>query len=296
MWSAVTLAALAAVGWGIAEFVAGMWARRLPVPVVLGWSKVAGMVLAAAAVAIVATPFPADARLLWAAAAGLCSVPALGLLYLALRRGSTAVVAPVAAVAATVPVLWGLANGERLSAEEAAGIVAVLAGVTLVSWPFGESIDRARRQGVAMVYAMGSALGIGMFYLLLHEASAADPLWATAVARVVGGVVGLGLLVGMWLRRRRVSQPPPPARRQPRRAIVAAAAGVLGIGLADAGADGAFAFASTLGELGSASVIASLYPAVTVLLGVWLLRERLHRLHICGVFAALAGGAVMAAT
>jgi drug/metabolite transporter (DMT)-like permease len=48
-----------------------------------------------------------------------------------------------------------------------------------------------------------------------------------------------------------------------------------------------------LGGLGPASVLSSLYPAVTVVLGVLLLRERVRRLQAVGVVAALAGAALV---
>src|SRR2546430_3419931 len=52
-------------------------------------------------------------RLWLGVAAGVVGLPSMGLLYRAMRDGSAAVVAPVAAVAALVPVGWGLLHGDR---------------------------------------------------------------------------------------------------------------------------------------------------------------------------------------
>ena len=45
--TAVTLAATASLAWGVADLLAGVWTRRVPVRVVLAYSKVAGFVAVA---------------------------------------------------------------------------------------------------------------------------------------------------------------------------------------------------------------------------------------------------------
>jgi drug/metabolite transporter (DMT)-like permease len=69
-----------------------------------------------------------------AAAAGLLDVAATALLLLAVRRGLTVVVAPIAALAPgfTVLLAWALL-GEKLARTQRIGIVAALAGLALVS-------------------------------------------------------------------------------------------------------------------------------------------------------------------
>lgn len=60
-----------------------------------------------------------------------------------------------------------------------------------------------------------------------------------------------------------------------------------GVGALDAAGDGVFVFAAHGGPLGQAAILASLYPAVTVLLNRSVLGERMHAVHFCGVLAAL---------
>jgi drug/metabolite transporter (DMT)-like permease len=55
------------------------------------------------------------------------------------------------------------------------------------------------------------------------------------------------------------------------------------------GADAAFAAASGHGVVSSISVLASLYPVITVLLARAILRERVRPVQLCGVVIALAG-------
>jgi drug/metabolite transporter (DMT)-like permease len=72
------------------------------------------------------------------------------------------------------------------------------------------------------------------------------------------------------------------------------AARILRIGLFDSTANVLFAAANTRGELEVVSVLGSLYPAVTTLLAVVLLHERLGRLQLAGVALALTGVVLLA--
>ena len=178
---AVTLAAAASLAWGLADLLAGVWTRRVPVRVVLAQSKVAGVVAAALVVAVVGTGMPRDGRLWWAALAGVAGVPAMGLLYLAIRRGPLAVVAPVAAGAALVPCCgtWRAAPGSARSRVSASA-----RRCSASRWPASRRGAMGRLRGLrAAPYAGLAALVLGAYFVLLHEAGAADPLWATVVAR-----------------------------------------------------------------------------------------------------------------
>src|SRR5262249_45600766 len=70
---------------------------------------------------------------------------------------------------------------------------------------------------------------------------------------------------------------------------------IMAIGLCDLAANGMFALASRHGLLALVSVIGSLYPVMTVALAYVILHERLTRLQLVGVAAALAGVAAMSA-
>jgi drug/metabolite transporter (DMT)-like permease len=278
----------AAAGWGISDFLAGLLGRRMPLLTILIGSNVAAMLLALLAVAVRAVPPIWDARVWPAVIAGLLGLPAMGLLYRAMRDGSPAVVAPVAAVAALVPVGWGLLHGERLGVGAGLGVAAGLAGVTLASWPVpGSEARRTRR--LASVYALGAALGLGTYFVLLHEAGTADQLWAITFARITEGVVAL--LLALTLRRRR-DRPrlDGPLSGMPGLGLNAP---VLAVGASDVLADAAFV-ASAAELIAPAAVIASLYPAVTLLLNRSFLRERLHTVHLYGVIAAVLSVACLA--
>lgn len=272
-------AVLAAVMWGASDFTAGVLARRLRVTTVLVCSKVFGMALSLPVLAIGDMPSSHDFRL--AMAAGFLGLPALGLLYRAMRDGSLIIVAPVAAAAALVPVGWGLLGGERFGAAGVLGVAVALIGVTLASWPVAGGHARPARLST-MVSALGAALGFGTYFVLLHQASGADPYGVIAVSHICGGAGALVLGAGLGLRRKR-----------PTRTLTPVLA-MCAVGALDVAGDLAFLFAAHGGPLGQAAVLASLYPAVTVLLNRSVLRERMHAVHLCGVLAALFAVACLA--
>jgi drug/metabolite transporter (DMT)-like permease len=72
--------------------------------------------------------------------------------------------------------------------------------------------------------------------------------------------------------------------------------GIVAIGLLGFAANLCFAIASQDGALTVVAVLASLYPAVTVLLGWRILGERLQPVQIVGVLAVFVGIATVAAT
>jgi drug/metabolite transporter (DMT)-like permease len=283
----LALAGLAAGTWGVSDFIAGLLSHRLPVMTILIGSKVAGMLLALLVVAARAVAPPDDLRLLLGVAAGLVGLPAVGFLLRAMRDGSLAVVAPIAAVAALIPVGWGLLRGERFGLGAALGFGVALVGVTLASWPVETGRRRRIRQS-ANLCALAAAIGFGTYFVLLHEASAADQYWATAVARISGGAGALILAAGL---RRRGDASSPSGIRWPGLAL---AAPVFAVGAFDAVGDAAFAVGAAAGSLGLAAIVASMYPAVTVLLNRSLRRERMHTVHLYGVLATLFAVACLA--
>ena len=80
---------------------------------------------------------------------------------------------------------------------------------------------------------------------------------------------------------------------------MAAAADVLPklvvVGLLDMAGNAAFILATQAGELAIATVLASLYPVVTVMLAIVILREHLTRSHVAGIVLTAVSIALIAA-
>ena len=97
-----------------------------------------------AIVAVVAGAPPTAATLGWAALSGILDLAGLWALYRGLSRGSMSVVAPLAATAALVPAVYGIAIGERPSAMVVGGIILAVVGVALAGRSESEAAAGSR--------------------------------------------------------------------------------------------------------------------------------------------------------
>ena len=269
-------ALLASVTWGVADFLGGLKSRVVPTIVVLLLAQVSG-VLAIALVVLLAGNPPPGPSILWAALAGLFGTVGLAAFYRGMAVGSISVVAPIAAVGAVVPVVFGIATGDDVSRFQLVGFTLALAGVAAAS--FERHVGEVR-VAAGVPWAIAAVIGFGGYYVPMHAASEQDFLWAALVFR---STVGL-LAFAAWL----VVRPPITAARGHLKAIAT-------IGILDTAGNALFAGASSLGEVSVVSVLATLYPVTTVALAATVLGERLDRLQLAGVASALAGVVLISA-
>jgi drug/metabolite transporter (DMT)-like permease len=181
------------------------------------------------------------------------------------------VVAPIAGVSAAVPVTVGLATGDRPSPLQIVGIVVALAGVGLAS---REHQEGQRRVAAGVGLALLAALGFGGYFVPMHAAGEADFWWASLIFRGTSfSVVALTAL----------------ALRSSVRVSRGDAAFVAAVGIGDMLGNALFAASSSHGLVSVTSVLASLYPIVTVVLARLVLGERVDRSQEAGIVATLAG-------
>jgi drug/metabolite transporter (DMT)-like permease len=267
------LALASSLVYGSADFLGGLATRRSPVLPVVALSQAAGL-----AVLLVAMPFlpshATHADLAWGAAAGLTGGVGVSLLYHALAIGPMSVVAPVTAVCSiSVPVVVGLALGERPGVRALAGVVLAAAAIVLISrepTPHDATSPAARiSRGVWVALVAGVV--IGFFYVCLSRTGPTAGLWPLLTARGVSVTLfaGAALVGGRSL--------------LPVRAALPA---VLGSGVLDMIANVLYLLAVRGGLLSIVSTLASLYPAATVVLAAIVLRERLRAQQLAGLACA----------
>jgi drug/metabolite transporter (DMT)-like permease len=277
---AVALGIGTALCWGLADFLGGIRTRRLTLAAVLLVSQFTGLATIAAVVAVGSLEAPAAGDLAPALVAGVCQLAGIAALYRALAIGTMSVISPVSASgAAALPVIVGLATGERPGALVFAGMAAAFLGVTLASrTPDSPQRGVTSRQGLEL--AAVAALGFGGFYVGMDAAvDDAEPFWALLAARVSAAATLAAVVLAV---RPRVEAR---AADLPSLAL---------IGLLDVGANGCFTLGVETGLVSVVSVLASLYPVGTVLLARALLGERLVAVQTAGVAFALTGVALIA--
>ena len=263
------LALAAAASWGVGDFLGGLKSRSLNPVAILIVAQPIGLTLLGVWVAVRGQGPPGSA-VLWACLASVLGTTGLIAFYLGMAAGALSIVAPIAGAGAAIPVIWGLAGGDHPSGYQELGFAAALIGVVLASF---ERKPEAARLAAGAGWAAIAMLAFGAYYIPMHAASHGDFLWAAFIFRLTSTT----LIAAAWLVLR-----PPRARRADLPVLAS-------IGILDTGGNVFFAAASAKGLVSVVSILASLYPVVTVLLARAVLKERVHRSQELGIALALAG-------
>ena len=211
--------------------------------------------------------------------AGLSGSVGVALLYRALAVGTMAVVAPTTAVCAVaIPVAVGVLAGERVSLPARVGIAIAVVAIALVGQDRRTSADpnqntsQTRRLPAGLSLALLSGVAIGGFFVALARTSPDAGMWPLVWSRAQSSVLfGIAAVVaGVSL-------------RLPRMLFLLVAVG----GVLDVVANGLYLLSTRSGSLPVVVTLCSLYPASTVLLARFVLKERLNAIQVLGVITAL---------
>jgi drug/metabolite transporter (DMT)-like permease len=274
---AVVLALGASLTWGFADFFGPLKGRTLGALRVLVYVQLGGL-LAIAVIVAVRGEGPADAAALLAIPAALSGTLGLYAYYRAIGVGAISIVAPIAGISAIVPVIFGIATGDRPSPWQLFGIVCALGGVYLAAREPGRTGESRVAAGVGL--ALLAAVGFGGYFPPMHAAGEADFWWASLIFRLTSTSL---ILTAAALAR-------PNLRIRPSQFPLLAL-----IGMGDMFGNLLFAASASHGLVSITSVLASLYPIVTVVLARIVLKERVARSQEVGVGFTLAGVALISA-
>jgi drug/metabolite transporter (DMT)-like permease len=132
MFSTV-LALLASLTWGSSDFFAGVMVRRTTLWAVVVVSQIGGFTATGILVLVHHHPFPAGPGWQIAMLTGICGIAAIVAFYKALSIGVMSLVAPISATGIVVPIIIGVAGGDRPSLLQWLGMALALAGIVLAS-------------------------------------------------------------------------------------------------------------------------------------------------------------------
>jgi drug/metabolite transporter (DMT)-like permease len=273
---AALLALLSSVLWGVSDFAGGLLSRRLPALVVVAASQLVALVVVVP-IAWFAGAFSSPLGYLpWGIAAGLIGSLSLASFYYALSIGVMGIVSPLSATGIAVPVVVGLATGDRPNVLEVVGIIFVAIGVVLAGGPDvrAGADDPSKHGPKPVIFALLAALGFGFTLVALSYGGRVDPLMTVVAQRAASGLL-IGLPVLLIMGRHVLHRHDAPL--------------LTAIGVGDVAANATFAWSASLGALTVTAVLGSLFPVATLLLARTFLHERLSRLQGIGVVVALAG-------
>ncbi|MHB8730292.1 MAG: EamA family transporter [bacterium] len=200
-------------------------------------------------------------------------------LYQALAVGVMGVAAPVSAIiAAAMPVVFAALSEGLPTGLQLTGFALAMVAVWFISRPAEAALPGGRRQTRGLRLAILAGLGFGAFYIFISRARTDAVFWPLAASQFITLVTVVTVVFAITLVQRRkileLSHQVVPM--------------MLLAGLLDAGGNAFFLFAEHAGRLDVAAVLASLYPASTVVLARLILGERVSATQTVGIMAALA--------
>ena len=262
--------------------------------------------------------FPHGAVLGWGLAAGVAGGLSLTAFYTALSRGAMGASAAVSGLlAAAIPAVAGMLQEGSPGARAVVGFAIAAAAIWLIA--AGEAVhgvetveeaahghqlaDAAERDAQVraelisarraagrrtMFLAVMAGAGFGVYFICLKMANPAGVVWPMATARMgslsVCGLMLLGRSLRQWDR----------SEDKAVRITRGAVGWALATALLDTSGNLLFVAATRAGRLDVASVLASLYPASTILLAALTLGERPTKRQAVGMVAAAAAVVMIA--
>jgi len=266
---AVTCGVSSALAWGAGGFCGGLATRRGNLLSVIVFSQLIGAGFLLILSVFFAEEMPAFQLLSIGGIAGVCGTFGLVAFYRGLAVGRMGIVAPISAiVTAVIPVLFAIFNEGLPQTTKLYGF-----GIALVSvWFLSHTTRDSKIRFNELYLPVLAGFGFSLFFILIDRVSNEAILWPLFAGRLSS----VCLMTLLLLKR---NQPKVPAKNQ---LLLIALAGVF-----ETGGAGFFALATRLGRLDISTVLAALYPAVTVLLAWYILKERLLRQQWVGVMIAL---------
>jgi uncharacterized membrane protein len=279
------MALAAAVLWGGGDFSGGMGVKHA------GGSMGAALrvillshCLSFCALALVAwvrgDAFLHGAALVWGLVAGVTAGVALACFYIALSRGAMGASAALSGLlAAAIPA------GFSASEEGSPGVLRVVgflvAGMAIWLIAAGENAEAKPADRSTIWLAVIAGVGFGIYFTALKLAAAkTGVIWPLATCRIGSLTVCSAMLAGISLR----------AKKGEVQACMSRPVAVWAVATAllDTSGNLLYIEATRAGRLDVAAVLASLYPASTILLAAWTLRERPTRRQGWGMAVAAA--------
>jgi drug/metabolite transporter (DMT)-like permease len=270
---------LAALFWGGGDFSGGMGAKHAGGTIpgalrIILLSHSASFITLVILALLRGDTFPSGAPLLWGISAGVIG----GLSLLCFYIGAAAAISGL--LAAAVPAVLTIASEGSPGTLHLAGFaVAGIAIWMVAAAPTGVLEAPALKPSPStLLLAIVAGAGFGLYFVAVKHAGAAGILWPMATARM-GSITTCSLFALVMAMTNRKNRAPITLTKP-------AVLWALSTALLDTCGNLLFLSATRAGRLDIAAVLASLYPATTILLAGLVLKERFSRRQGLGMAIA----------
>lgn len=267
-------------GWGLYDFLGGVFAKQIGPYKSFFWSQLAGLVtmLFLGFFTAAKVDVPLNIVLLFPVAALLYSAGYL-FFFKGFEVGNMPIVAATMNLWAVFTMLFAFTfMGQRLSPTQTVGVLMILAGVTLASLNWNEIRQRKFELSAGVKEAIAGAFFFGVYWnvsdIILEQVG-----WLVSTALIKLGIV-IFMIVFSLISKRRLS--------------LAGSAGktisaIFIMGMVEAGAVAAVNYGLTIGDAILITPIASALSIVTILLAVIFLKDRITKPQGFGIVTAILG-------
>jgi drug/metabolite transporter (DMT)-like permease len=271
------LGLLAAGAWGVGDFSGGM-SSKFAGGTVRSTLRVARITYTCSAAVLILAALlrhdvlPQGWPLAAALAAGIIVGFAGTAFYAALAQGAMGASAAASGLlAAAIPALFAIWADGTPGWRRGLGFVTAAIAIWLIA---AGDAEHEERQTILLAVSAGAAFGV--YFILMKYAGTSGIVWPIAITRIAAVATCTGIL--FFVR----GEALPPVKPGIARWVLTSTT-------FDTAGNLLFIAATQAGRLDVASVLSSLYPAGTILLAAWHLKERPTRRQIAGMaIAALA--------
>ena len=267
---AITYGLGSAIAWGAGDFSAGFASRKSGVVSVVLFSQLIGAAFLFLLAMVFSESLPPLRDMALGGLAGVFGVLGLIALYEGLSQGRMGIVAPLSAiVTALIPIGFAFFKEGLPAVPQIIGLVLALVSVWLLS--FSKEKEKHYRF-TEFTLPLLAGIGFGLFFVLIDTATQVSVLWPLVGTRCVSLVMMSILFLAS-------SNAHVPQKSQ--FTFIALA------GICDVMGNMFFALATNIGRLDISAMLSSLFPAATITLAWFFLKEKLNRHQWLGVAVAL---------
>jgi bacterial/archaeal transporter family protein len=267
-------------GWGIYDFLGGVFSKQIGSFKSLFWSQLAGLasILLLAFLLGRGTDIPVLAFLLFPVAAIFYSAGYL-FFFKGFEKGNVSIVAATMNLWAVFTMLFAfIFMGQRLTLIQTLGVFMILSGATLASVDWASMAHQEFQLSLGVREAILGAFFFGIFWNI-SEIISEEIGWLLTTLLVKLGIV-IFLLAFSLAARQKVGLINAPART---RYVI------LFMGLIEVGAVALVNYGLTIGDAILITPIASALSVVTITLAVIFLKDKISKLQGLGILLAIVG-------
>ncbi len=267
-------------GWGIYDFLGGVFSKQIGSFKSLFWSQLAGLI----SIFLLALWLKADmtissTAILWAAIAAI--VYSVGYLFFfkGFEKGNVPIIAATMNLWTVFTMFFAFVlMGQRLTATQSIGVLLIIAGATLASIDWGRIRHQKPQLSLGVKEAILGAFFFGIFWNI-SEIISEEIGWLATTLLVKLGIV-IFLLIFAFAKRQTLGQLNSSAKVK---------AVILLMGAIEVGAVSLVNYGLTIGDAILITPIASALSIVTIMLAVVFLKDRVSKPQGLGIVMAIVG-------